>query len=517
MSQPFRRACGALVLAALALPGAAAAQAAAPACKYVEFASVPLRYTGPHLEITMTGSINGTPALMLVDTGAWDTVLTRTGTERRNLMLRHTGKHAYGIGGIARIYRTRVNEFSAGGAKAGKGDMPVLADFGFVPSYDAIVGAPFLLQADLEISLATKQLKFFQPFGCEQRFLAYWDPEAIVIDFDASTSNQQNPQFFVSVNGRKLTAMIDSGAASTSITLRAARRAGLKLDDPGVTRVGDSVGAGERKVPRWRTVFDTFQIGDETVRNADISVLDRDSDSDVDVLLGADFLRAHRVLFAMSQHKIYLSYVGGEPFGQRRKLEPWIVTEAEAGNSDAQFALARMYTEGRLVAKDAALGASWLEKAARGGNPYANLGSGRQLMLTGFPEEGAARLRSALDQLPTERNGALWLYIARVRSKQPALAASELAASLARSDDQWPRPIADFYLGKLTAEALLAAAGSDAALATARSCEALLKMAEWYQAHGDRARVSALEPQGRAHCEQPAATPEAAPASPTEG
>ena len=55
----------------------------------------------------------------------------------------------------------RVNEFSAGGASAGKGFMPVLTDFGYVPSYDAIVGAPFLLQADLEISLATKQLKFF--------------------------------------------------------------------------------------------------------------------------------------------------------------------------------------------------------------------------------------------------------------------------------------------------------------------------------------------------------------------
>ena len=76
MRQPFRRAAGALFLAALALPGAAAVQDAT-ACKYVEFASVPLRYTGPHLEITMTGSINGTPALMLVDTGAGDTVLTR--------------------------------------------------------------------------------------------------------------------------------------------------------------------------------------------------------------------------------------------------------------------------------------------------------------------------------------------------------------------------------------------------------------------------------------------------------
>ena len=32
------------------------------------------------------------------------------------------------------------------------------------------------------------------------------------------------------------------------------------------------------------------------------------------MLLGADFLKAHRVLFARSQHRLYLSYVGGPLF-----------------------------------------------------------------------------------------------------------------------------------------------------------------------------------------------------------
>jgi hypothetical protein len=34
----------------------------------------------------------------------------------------------------------------------------------------------------------------------------------------------------------------------------------------------------------------------------------------LDVLLGADFLCAHRVLFAMGQERIYLSYNGAELF-----------------------------------------------------------------------------------------------------------------------------------------------------------------------------------------------------------
>jgi hypothetical protein len=34
-----------------------------------------------------------------------------------------------------------------------------------------------------------------------------------------------------------------------------------------------------------------------------------------DMLLGADFLRSHRVLLAMSQRRLYFSYVGGRVFG----------------------------------------------------------------------------------------------------------------------------------------------------------------------------------------------------------
>ncbi|WP_231647707.1 retropepsin-like aspartic protease family protein, partial [Staphylococcus haemolyticus] len=151
-----------------------------------------------------------------------------------------------------------------------------------------------------------------------------------------------------------MTAMIDTGAATSSVTLRAAKRAGLQLDAPGVTRAGVAYGVGERRAPKWRTNFASFEIGEETVRNAEIAVVDYESD--VDVLLGNDFLRSHRVLFAMSQKKLYLSYLGGEPFGQRRTLEPWVVAEADAGNADAQMALANLYLQGKLVAKDAARG-----------------------------------------------------------------------------------------------------------------------------------------------------------------
>ncbi len=486
--------CGAL------LPAAVHAQAEAPKCRYIDIGSLPLRYTGPGLELTTAGSINGAPATMLVDTGAFDTLLTRTAAERRNLPMRATRRIARGIGGEAAIHEALVANLSVGPTASGNAWLSVLSDFGDVPDYDALVGAPFLLQADLEISLASKSLRFFRPSNCDGQFLAYWDENAMEIPFAANRGNRgPNPPFFVHVNGKRMRAMIDTGASITVIGRAAAERAGLKLDAAGVTRLSDSVGVGRDRVARWSTVFDTFQIAQETVRNAQIGVIDWDDD--IDILLGTDFLRAHRVLFAMSQRKIYLSYLGGEPFGQRRKLEPWMVAEAEAGNHDAQMLAASMAIQGEGTPEDKDRAAAWIEQAALGGNPLAAMWTGHALVQQGFLEQGIVRLRHAAGKLPANRTAARWLYLARVRNKQADLARTELTADLARHADQaWPRPVTEFYLGRITAEALLAQAAAAGRRAQEHTCEALVAMSDWHGAHGDASRAAALTARFEAQC-----------------
>lgn len=486
--------------AACALAPIVHAAAEPPKCTYTPIGKLPLRYSGPSLEITTAGTINGTPAELLVDTGAFQTLLTRTGAERRGLKLRPTGSRTAGIGGTAAIYATNIDEFTVGPVRAGRTNMPVIGTFGVTPSYDGILGAPFLLQTDLEVSLATKQLTFFVPENCGSTYLGYWSENVRSVPLRRHNQNDRNPRFFVRINGEEMEAMIDTGAAVSLIRSDAARRAGIAPDSPGVVRGSDLVGVGGYKTSRWFATVKSFQLGDETVENAEMAVEDSGMDGAV-VTLGADFLRAHRVLFAMSQNKLYFSYVGGEPFGQRRKLEPWIEAEAESGNVDAQLALANAYASGKLVPRDDARARIWLEKAAAGGSPYANLYTGRELLVRGDFGGAAARLRVALDKLPAERDGALWLYVARVRSGQADLAKSELGTTFARSDnDEWPKPIAEFYLGKLSADKLLAQAAHDSNRGKMRRCEALSAMGNWHRAHAQPEQAKALDGQFRATC-----------------
>ncbi|WP_288378610.1 retroviral-like aspartic protease family protein [uncultured Massilia sp.] len=474
-------------------------------CKYQPIGKLPLRYSGPGLEITTEGTINGMPAELLVDTGAYATALTRTGTERRGIRLYATGRRASGFGGSSPIYASIANEFIVGPVRAGRSNMPVIGTFGDTPSYDGILGAPFIFQTDVEISLANKHLIFFVPEKCGGAWLGYWGKDVQSVPLRRHDEDHMNPKFFVRINGKELEAMIDTGAFASMMTADAAKRAGIDMNGPNVTRGTDIGGIGDYAASRWHAKT-TFQIGEEIVQNADIGI-ENSGLNMADVVLGADFLRAHRVLFAVSQNKLYFSYVGGDPFGQRRTLEPWVVAEAEAGNGDAQYTLARAYRSGKLVAKDRARSDEWLEKAAKGGNGYANLYTGHELLVSRDYPAAAARLRTALDKLPAERHGAVWLYIARVRAGQADLAKSELAATFARTQsDEWPKPIGEFYLGKLSAEKLLAEAGGANSEGAERRCEALAAMGDFHRAHGQAAQEQAVEAQIKAGCTTPELT-----------
>lgn len=493
----------AFALALLPLPSVHAEDA--PKCLYVEVAKLPIRYVGEGLAPAVDGSINGMPATMLVDTGAFDTQLTMNGATRRDLALHMTGRTAEGIGGWTRLYGARVKEIVLGPTRTRRSSsLLVIGEANLTPAFDAIVGAPFLLQADLEVDLQAKQLRFFRQRDCDKTDLAIWKEDTIVVPFDFNSDTSPNPHFTVLVNGTRLDAIIDTGAHHTTMTARAARRLGIDLKGPDVKAAGYMVGVGSERAPQWTAVFKTIQIAEETIRDAEIGILDSQGEISTDLLLGQDFLRAHRVLFAMSQRKLYIAYTGGTPFTRSRGLEPWIRAEAEAGNPDAQYTVAMMYGTGRGVARDTLQADAWLEKAAAGGEPHANLMLGRRQLQAGHALDAIPKLQAGIDKLPAERYAPLWLYNARVRNGEPDLAKSELQASLKKQqDDDWPRPIAEFYLGKLDAAGLLDQAGKDPKTARGHSCQANAYMSEWYAAQGDKTRAESLMVSVRAHCGAP--------------
>jgi predicted aspartyl protease len=516
---PMKRALLPLACALLLNPSARADDA--PRCSYVEVADMPLKYAGPSLVPAVDGVIDGAPAVMLVDTGAFDTSLTMNAVVKRDLIMHMTGRYAEGISGTSRLYAARIGEFAIGPVKSVRKrlDLYVIGETAFTPAYDAIVGAPFLLQADMEFDLRAKHMKFFRPMNCNRdNALNYWKEDTVAVPFEFTRSTSPNPHFTVLVNGKELDAIIDTGAGRSFLTLRGAKSLGIDVKSKEVTRLGTSGGIGSDRAALWVTPVKTVQIGGETINDVELGVVDVQGQIEPDLLLGQDFLRTHRVLFAMSQRKVYIAYLGGEIFTRGNALEPWMRDEADGGNADAQYTLATMYNNGRGIARDPKQAQAWLEKAGAAGQPNANLMLGRQQMMAGKIDEAIPKLRAALDQLPAERLGPMWLYNARVRKGEAALANTELAASLKKQrNDDWPEPIAEFYVGKLDAKGLLESAAKDKPSAHARTCMANSYMREWHAARGETPQAEALLATLRADCApaRPAAPARASAAAPT--
>jgi predicted aspartyl protease len=352
----------AAALAALILSGAALA---ADGCTYIELAELPVKYAGPALVPTIAGSVNGKPARLLMDTGSDTSALTRGLVETLKLKLHPTVSWVTGVGGETRLYEARIDDMEVGPTRSGSTIMRVIGEPGSLPWFDAIVGAPFLMQADLEVFLAERTIKFFRPRNCKDSFLAYWTGVPVsVIPYAWRHAQGDNPQFTVELNGVELDTVIDTGAETSAISLDAAKRAGFRVDAPDVQRMPDVAGVGDGRAAHWSARFAKLVIGKEMITDARIGVLESKSKHGADVYLGRDFLRTHRVLFASSQKKLYISYLGGDPFGQGAGIAPWLQQEADEGNPDAEYRLYGVYRK----ATDAEKATHWLERAASHGH-----------------------------------------------------------------------------------------------------------------------------------------------------
>lgn len=300
-------------LALLFLSAAACSHSAIGACQFAKVAQLPVSLAGglPIVE----GSINGVALPLLFDTGASTTSLTRHATEKLGLELDAADGHFYGVGGISDNYAASLREFAIGPLKTSKISLHVIGDQVGGTEFAALVGADFALQMDLEVAMKDKFINFFRTSGCDDAFLGYWDKDALEVPMVPQGPSDKRAVVVVELNGVKINAIVDTGASGTVITRKAALAAGFREDGKGVVPTSDVHGIGKKRIKSWNASFD-FKLGDEIIQHARLTVMNDEFSlfEDAQMLLGQDWLRAHRVLFARSQKRMIFSYLGGDVF-----------------------------------------------------------------------------------------------------------------------------------------------------------------------------------------------------------
>ncbi|MEO8345381.1 MAG: retroviral-like aspartic protease family protein [Betaproteobacteria bacterium] len=307
-------------LAALCLHPASASN-----CKLARIAEWPVRVEHGHLIVD--GAINGQKIAIMLDTGAPDTLLFRPAAERLGLMLRSTNARQFGVGGETKVEVAELDEFRIGDAVRTKWRVYVVGARNF--RADLILGEQFFRLVDIEFDLANDVVRLFQARDCEGVSLAYWTTGVFgeVAMYPASVGESQ-VVVPVKINGETLPALFDSGAI-TIVDQGEAARLGVTPESPGVVRAGKIGGFGTLVSDAWIGNFKSFTIGNETINDVALpfSAFRKDAIytttgshvptklmASFSMLLGLDFIRAHRMLVSHSQQKLYFTYNGGPVF-----------------------------------------------------------------------------------------------------------------------------------------------------------------------------------------------------------
>jgi len=297
------------VLIVLALAVCATPLLAAANCKLMQIGEWRVK---PHSgRLIVDGEINGQKIGVLLDTGAQNSVILRAAADRLGLTRQTApGYRAYGVGGETYVEYTVLDEMKLGQAARRNWRVLVLGERELGQDHALLLGYDFFQQVDIEFDLPNDTVRLFQAEDCGNVSLAYWargtaDVISLAID-------NEKPGILVPVklNDRALLAELDSGASRSVVSRLVAAQIGVTPDTP--TRV---IGA-----------FQSFVIGGEMIRNpeirfTDLSIASTQTGSRValredlrDMLLGLDFLRAHRVYVAHSQGRLYFAYSGGPVF-----------------------------------------------------------------------------------------------------------------------------------------------------------------------------------------------------------
>ena len=380
------------------------------------------------LPVTIAGTralidtkINHQDVRLLVDSGAFFSMISAAMAQELKLKVRPApyGLSITGLGGktvpsvatakvftIANVDIPNV-EFLVGGSEAGSGS-------------SGLLGQNFLVNWNVEYDLAKGSIRLFRDTDCSKQFLAYWAIQNhqpyTVTDIENVSPKYPHAIGHAYINGEKINVLFDSGAFKSLLSLKAAARAGVRVDSPGVIEGGLTGGTGRNLVMSYIAPFASFKFGDgEEIKNARLRVADLDIGI-ADMLIGADFFLSHRIFVANTQNKLYFTYNGGPVFDLRTTSKP--AASDRAPDDSAPTADAKPQEQNSNAPSEAPEDAAAL---ARRGTASAGRGD---------DEHALADLTRAVELAPTNPDYLYERGQVYVRQKEPQKALDDFSAAL---------------------------------------------------------------------------------------
>ena len=274
-------------------------------------------------------SINGIPKLFLLDTGGDISGIGDEVAKELHLTEREAGMKMLDLYGHASNKYVSIDKFTVGRLTGQDVHLAVEPNpnFGQGTRYVGIFAPDLMGRYDVEIDFGTYKMNYFSTDHCPGK-VVYWPHNALaMLPF---TFHKRHIRFKVQVDGKEMTAEMDTGAPNTSMRNDAARRlfdltpetpGNIPLNQQGMAaaygRVFSTLDFEGVAVTNPHVIIMPDLVGSKDPNNArqtgNLTRMMDDPDDPPDMLIGMDILRKLHLYIAFDESHIFISEASAPP------------------------------------------------------------------------------------------------------------------------------------------------------------------------------------------------------------
>jgi len=280
----------------------------ASGCTLYKVAEMPLIDIGEHFAVM--GKINFQSSPFIVDTGAAATLIKDKVVGDNAIALDPIASHATAVSGIGNSGPPIYNAlpFFLGFGQIGFRDRSTvvarMGDLdGSLKDVAGLLGDDVMSQFDVEMDFPDRRITFYKNAGCRGQYAPWKEP------YSSGAFRRHNSEIVIdgSANGHPLDVVVDTGAAMSFMSRRAALASGAKDADMTLTSasVVSPFNEGER-MPVRSVAFSSFVVARSDLSGRAVGVVDVEVPGG-DMLLGLDFLRTTKIWFGYSSGSIFIA------------------------------------------------------------------------------------------------------------------------------------------------------------------------------------------------------------------
>lgn len=287
-------------------------------CQLVRLVSVQMEWEAQYNRWIVPITIQGTPEKLLLDTGGAVMQLSEETVQALGLHERDSNLELYDVAGHKSNKKVLAKDVTFGSVK---GDIDFQVAPLNVPGVAGIFVASQLYDVDLDFGAG--KLNFFSPDHCTGQVL-YWPHQAVAaVPFRIADGHIRLAAL---VNGKTLPAILDTGAAITTLNAEDAKRAfDLTSKSPGMTFSGNV--NSDPSLPAYSYVLDSLGFEGVSINHAQVLIfqdqtrkggdqrketgsLIRTYADDIEiepVTIGMNVLKHLHIYFAFKEHMAYIT------------------------------------------------------------------------------------------------------------------------------------------------------------------------------------------------------------------